>query len=125
MKPATALTTPTGRGIGIMAIDGIGGRGIGDGVTVKESGYTGITLVVKNLTVAAAWPRTAARVVRRMLPLKIQKCESHRSESSRGFADNRLSDLFSRIFDYLFFRLRRISAMPLSSVICSSCSLAR
>ncbi|PYJ99857.1 MAG: hypothetical protein DME68_02635 [Verrucomicrobia bacterium] len=49
MKSATALTTPTGRGIGIMVIDGIGGRDIGDGVTVIESGYTGITLVVRNL----------------------------------------------------------------------------
>src|SRR5258708_740393 len=29
------------------------------------------------------------------------------------------------IFDYVFFRLRRISAMLLSSVICSSCSFAR
>ena len=29
------------------------------------------------------------------------------------------------IFDYVFFKLRRISAMLLSSVICSSCTLAR
>jgi hypothetical protein len=34
----------------IMLGDGIGGRDIGDGVTVIESGYTGITLVVRKLT---------------------------------------------------------------------------
>src|SRR5260370_16248372 len=31
----------------------------------------------------------------------------------------------AEIFDYVFFKLRRISAMVLSSVICSSCNLAR
>src|SRR5260370_475876 len=31
----------------------------------------------------------------------------------------------AEIFDYVFFKLRRISAMLLSSVICSSCNLAR
>ena len=64
MKSATALTTPTGRGIGIMAIDGIGGRDIGDGVTVKESGYTGITLVVRKLT---RFQRPAGRGRRQIL----------------------------------------------------------
>jgi hypothetical protein len=53
-----------------MAIDGIGGRGIGDGVTVKESGYTGITLVVKNLTQFQRHGRgLAARVAPQKLPL--------------------------------------------------------
>jgi len=64
LKPATALTTPTGRGIGIMAIDGIGGRDIGDGLTVIESGYTGITLVVRKLT---RFQRPAGRGRRQIL----------------------------------------------------------
>jgi len=88
LKPATALTTPTGRGIGIMAIDGIGGRDIGDGVTVIESGYTGITLVVRNL---AQFQRHGGG---RLLVSSAERCrlnlesESHRSESLRGSPHN-------------------------------------
>ena len=47
-----------------MVIDGIGGRDIGDGVTVIESGFTGITLVVRKLT---RFQRPAGRRRRRKL----------------------------------------------------------
>ena len=50
LKSATALTTPTGHGIGIMAIDDIGYQDTGLGGIITASGFTGITLVVRKLT---------------------------------------------------------------------------
>jgi ABC-type uncharacterized transport system permease subunit len=47
LKSATALTTATGRGIGKADIDGIGRLDIGLGGIIIASGFTGITVIVK------------------------------------------------------------------------------